>query len=537
MQSQESRQSESPDMAILSSLKHDDIIDCLLQFIEEKNWHIANDSGCVLNFDQKRWLDDVTNHGLDAFDTPDPNAVVDWRNPQQIAFALLNLSQAGKKLNAIKFLEDGINDYIGTNLPEFKSHPDYKVYPNCESFKYKNKTYTMTSTNQPLNNTLNIPVIKPPVDPNKCFNEDLLAQCIEQSEPILPLLKGFGSLVYPQPQLIWLEEIHQLEEIVGKDGTVRPRGFQTRADQDIDHEIVDQISSDIIKKKWNPRLLQGAVFALPKNYQGQSFSTRGVERRYGIANLTHRIKSAIAAGEDYITAWVVDIPLNKLRKWAVSIANQQQYAFNVTTDNDIVQSIKDEMNDVNSDLSQRISNAPEDQRRGLMETEVDSYNVHFKRRDRLIRTLEREDVYQVERKRHDSESMELFVQEHTEWASCKDKNIDYLTNQGVKVYTAIDQGANALSIARKIAVNVCSDNPTSMIVVGANDNAKTAKIDKSNRNEKRKNLRKDVIAALRLQYEAGKKLFEDHTAPGITWTSLPEFGDEEGNKLIYIDEL
>ena len=174
-------------------------------------------------------------------------------------------------------------------------------------------------SDQTLNNIFNVAVTKPPVDPNKCFNENLLAQCIEQSEPILPLLKGFGSLVEPEPQLIWLEEIHQLEEIVGKDGTTHPRGFQTRADQDIDHEVVDQISSDITKKKWNPRLLQGAVFPLPENYQGQSISTRGVERRYGIANLTHRVRSAIAAGEDYIIAWVVDIPLNKLRKWAVAI--------------------------------------------------------------------------------------------------------------------------------------------------------------------------------------------------------------------------
>ena len=523
-------------MAALTSLKHDVIIDCLLEFIEEKNWHIVNDSDCLLNFDQERWLSDVTDNGLNEYGDINPNCCVDWKNQQQINFALLNLSQAGQKLNAIKFMEEGIYDYIGTNLPEFKSHPDYKVFPSCESFKYKNKTYTMPS-DQTLNNTFNVAVTKPPVDPNKCFNENLLAQCIEQSEPILPLLKGFGSLVEPEPQLIWLEEIHQLEEIVGKDGTTHPRGFQTRADQDIDHEVVDQISSDIIKKKWNPRLLQGAVFLLPENYRGQSISTRGVERRYGIANLTHRVKSAIAAGEDYIIAWVVDIPLNKLRKWAVAIGNQQQYAFNVTTDNDIVQSIKDEMNDANSYLTQRITNAPEDQRRGLMETEVDSYNVHFKRRDKIIRVLEREDVYQVERKRHDAESMDLFVKEHTDWSTCKDKNIDYLTNKGVKVYTAIDQGANALAIARKIAVNVCSDNPTPMIIVGANDNAKTAKIDKSNRSEKRKNLRKDVVAALRLQYEAGKKLFEEHNAPGITWTSLPEFGDEEGNKLIYIDEV
>jgi len=531
MQSKQSKQSESPSCANLSSLSHDNIIDCLIQSINEKNyWQQNPDQGIKLDFDQKEWLKDVNNNcGDESVTVP-----VDFNNSSKVSFALLNLAQAGQKLNAIKFMEEGIYDYIGTNYPKFKSHPNYKVFPSCESFTYKNKSYDM---NQIMNSALNIPVIKPPVDPNMCFNEDLLAQCIEQSEPILPLLKGFGSLVYAEPQLIWLEEIHQLEEIVGKDGTVRPRGFQTRADQDIDHEVVDQITSDITKKKWNPRLLQGAVFPLPENYQGQSFSNRGVERRYGIANLTHRIKSAIAAGEDYIIAWVVDIPLNKLRKWAVAVGNQQQYAFNVTTDNDIVQSIKDEMNDVNSDLSQRINNAPEDQRRGLMENEVDSYNVHFKRRDKIIRVLEREDVYQVERKRHDAESMDLFVKEHTEWSSCKDKNIDYLTNQGVKVYTAIDQGANALAIARKIAVNVCSDNPTAMIVVGANDNAKTAKIDKSNRSEKRKNLKKDVYASLRLHYEAGKILFEEHTAPGITWTSLPEFGDEEGNKLIYIDEV
>ena len=111
-------QSEAPCMAVLSSLKHDDIIDCLLKFIEEKNWHQNND-GPELNFDQKKWLSDVTNHGLNEYGDVDPNPVVDWKNPQQIAFALLNLSQAGQKLNAIKFMEDDIYDYIGTNLPEF----------------------------------------------------------------------------------------------------------------------------------------------------------------------------------------------------------------------------------------------------------------------------------------------------------------------------------------------------------------------------------------------------------------------------------
>ena len=130
-------------MAVLSSLKHDDIIDCLLQFIKEKKWHIANDSGCVLNFDQTQWLSDVTNNGLDEFGDPDANAVVNWEDPHSVGTSQLILSQAGQKLNAIKFMEEEIYDYIGTNLPEFKSHPKYRVFPPFKSFKYKNKTYTM----------------------------------------------------------------------------------------------------------------------------------------------------------------------------------------------------------------------------------------------------------------------------------------------------------------------------------------------------------------------------------------------------------
>lgn len=88
-------------MAVLSSLKHDDIIDCLLQFIKEKKWHIANDSGCVLNFDQKQWLSDVTNNGLDEFGDPDANAVVNWENLHSVATSQLILSQAGDRKSVV----------------------------------------------------------------------------------------------------------------------------------------------------------------------------------------------------------------------------------------------------------------------------------------------------------------------------------------------------------------------------------------------------------------------------------------------------
>ena len=53
----QSKQSENPRIAVLSSLSHDDIIDCLIQFIKEKNyWQQNPDQGVKLDFDQKQWL-------------------------------------------------------------------------------------------------------------------------------------------------------------------------------------------------------------------------------------------------------------------------------------------------------------------------------------------------------------------------------------------------------------------------------------------------------------------------------------------------
>ena len=105
MQSQESKQSkqsESPSCANLSSLSHDDIIDCLIQSIKEKNyWQQNPDQGVKLDFDQKEWLKDVNNNCGDESVT----VAVDVNNPQKVCFALLNLAQAGQKLNAIKFME------------------------------------------------------------------------------------------------------------------------------------------------------------------------------------------------------------------------------------------------------------------------------------------------------------------------------------------------------------------------------------------------------------------------------------------------
>lgn len=116
--------STAPSPPTLKSLKHEDIIECILKSVEEKEYH-----GGGLDFDQKRWLLDVTNDGLDEHGDIDPNPVVDFHNTSQVNFALLNLSKAGKTLNARKWEEEGIDDFIGTHFPKFKNNPSYQPYP------------------------------------------------------------------------------------------------------------------------------------------------------------------------------------------------------------------------------------------------------------------------------------------------------------------------------------------------------------------------------------------------------------------------
>ena len=508
-------------ISLLKSQSYNDIIECLLQ---------SSDDSTQLN--QKDWLLKVTNNGLDEFGKPNPNCPINWNNTKSISFAILNLAAAGRKLNVKKLEEEGIDDFIGTHFPKFKDSPDYSPYPK----NYMNSP----QITQPLNIEFNTQVIKPDIDPNKCFNEELLKQCIDADISIEPFLEGYGTLVHSEPKLIWIEEIHGLDPIESKDGKVtRPRGFQTRANEDYDRDTVEDLSDVIQKKKWNPKLLQGAVFELEgTEFEGQSISSRGVERKYGIANLTHRYYGAKDAGEEYIIAWVIKIPLSKLTKWATAVANLREYASNPRKDDDIINSIKQDMEAPDSELAQRINNAPEKLRRDLMGQEVDTYNVKAKTRNSIVRKLEQQDVYRVERKRHDSDTLKAYIQVHcVDYTKSKENNVDYVTDAGVEVYTAIAQGDNHLSIAKKIAINVASDKPSPMIVNFANDNSPSKTITIDNRAEERAKFPKEVKDSLKTFGIAYQKIFVDRTHTLPQFLALPEFGDEyeklkDGEKFI-----
>jgi len=132
----------SPSCPTLSSLKHEDIIECLIESIEEKIYHIDEADGCNLDFNQQEWLADVTNDGLDEYGEIDQDPVIKWDNPQSVSFAILNLSAAGQKLNVKKLEEEGIDDYIGTHFPKFKDNPRYSSYPKNYSKKQQKTKMT-----------------------------------------------------------------------------------------------------------------------------------------------------------------------------------------------------------------------------------------------------------------------------------------------------------------------------------------------------------------------------------------------------------
>ena len=383
-----------------------------------------------------------------------------------------------------------------------------------------------------LNKKLNAPVPKaPPVDPNMCFNNDLL-KLVQQNTPSIESdLEGFPiKLLSDKPILIWVEEIHGLEAIRSSvTGEILPRGFQTRNSVDLNGDAVKDITEDIRAKKWDPSLRQGIVFSLEgTEYEGMSYSSRGVERKWGIANLHHRLQSAIDAGEDYIIVWPTEIEdISLLRKWACAVANRASYANTPVTDLDIVGSIKADMETKGHDLPKKIDAADEKDRRDIIAEEVKTYNVRGRKIDKIVRLCEQEGVLQVERRRHDMQSLNANVSEYYSDATKAkaNQNFDFESKKYV-VKTAINQGAYPTTTMTAWCKHVESGDERPFINIFANDNSPNANITKENRDDNRKSFVKNFLKVFdtvgRVWYKV--RITKEISLP--TFLAALEFGDE-----------
>lgn len=366
------------------------------------------------------------------------------------------------------------------------------------------------------------------INENLCFNTELFEKC-KKGPHINSILKGYGKAVYPHPVLIDIRKIHDLSYIAHKTDPSKdlPRGFQTRADQDIDPDVVDEIAMDMSNKNWDPLKLQGAVFLLPEEYRGQSFSSDGVERIYGIANLTHRLYGAKQSGQTHIIAWVIDISLSKLRKWATAEANRHLHAFNERKEVDIIQSILMDINDNNSDLHSAIEKASTpDKQEDIIREEVETYHVHSKTRDSIVRRLAFKGAYTPDRKKWDASFMEEYVNDaYSEWLKSDNPLYDYISENDVPVIIAQDEGRGSIEVAEKWAKHVLDEDGNGPLRV-LFSLKKSGKITKSEANKIRRMFSVKVGDHIKLFGKAYHKIYVEHQGSLPMYTAFHEFAGE-----------
>jgi len=374
------------------------------------------------------------------------------------------------------------------------------------------------------------------VNENLCFNTELFEAC-KKGPHINTILGNYGKAITPHPVLIDIRQIHDLGYIAHKYNKEldRPRGFQTRADQDLDQDTVDDIAKDMVNRKWDPFLMQGAVFPLPEEFRGMSFDTDGTERIYGIANLTHRLYAARQSGQTHIIAWVIDISLSKLRKWANAEANRKQYASNPRNDLiDITESILEDKSDESSELSIALSNAatPEKQEE-IIKIEVESYNVHSKTRDAIVRRLAMMGGFTPERKKWDSDFMREYVENtFQEWVKSGDKLYDYISQNDVPVILAQDEGRGYAEVAEKWAEHVLAEDGNGPLKV-LQALKKNGKIDRTKADQVRREFSKKVGEHLKMMGQAYHKIYVEGTGTLPRYEAFPEFAGETSMIKLY----
>ena len=367
------------------------------------------------------------------------------------------------------------------------------------------------------------------------FNSDLLERCRTFSPRISQSLNGYGKLVENELQLIDMRQVHPAGKEIrnNKTGKVLPKGFQVRTDITIDHGNRDAILQDIEQKDWNPYARQIILFLLPEEYR--YVNNDKVEVIYGILDGNHRYDAASMAAQENIIAWLVDMPINKLRKYGNAEANRQQNSSKPRSNQDIADSIKIDLNDPTTQLSKDVKEAEDNDDmdvRDILSRELDDYHVHAKTKHPIIRIIIDESNIVVERKDYDAPRREVYVLEHCpSWIKVKGKDWDYETTDGVRVILIEASGSNDLIVSGKISRMQNSNVPISVCFC----NAKSQKVTKDNRDKMRRQFMEKVFHNIRVIGEADQKLFVRKNGVIPSFECLPELADElETNKLIRV---
>ena len=217
------------------------------------------------------------------------------------------------------------------------------------------------------------------INENLLFNSDLLERCRKHSPRIVKSLVGYGKLYKEELQLVDMRQVHpagkEIQSI--KTGKVLPKGFQVRTDITIDSVNRDAIAYDISQKDWSPYAEQVILFLLPEEYRYRNDD--GIEVIYGILDGNHRYDAASQQYEERVVAWLVDMPLNKIRKYGNAEANRQKNSSKPRSNQDIADSIKMDIEDTTTQLSKEIKKAEDSKELNvsdIIRKEIEDYKVH-----------------------------------------------------------------------------------------------------------------------------------------------------------------
>ena len=368
------------------------------------------------------------------------------------------------------------------------------------------------------------------VNEKLCFNTELLQQCRAQTHLKVKFeqsLKGYGTLAEKEVGLVDLRQIHGLEPIgTGKDR--RPRGFQTRSDKDLNSKVVNELIWDMQQKDWDPTCQCGAVFLLPKKYQ--YVRNDGIKVIYGIANLTHRYYSADKAGEEKIIAWIIDIPLHKLGKWANAEANYMRGSNNSRTNDNIINQVLLDMENTETDLHKRLKLAEDDEDQsieGILQNEVNDYHVHPKTNASIVSAiLHKTDIVTPDRKRWKSDQMADFIKKNrSKWTVSNVKGYDYQFGDTF-IILINTEGDNILRSTYKYAEHITGNyKDRQLIFVCGTD--KATKLTKENRDSVRNAIKQRFYNIFDTYSKACNLIFDEESARLPLWKWFPELNDEE----------
>jgi len=383
-----------------------------------------------------------------------------------------------------------------------------------------------------LNEAFNLEDSNYTINENLLFNSEMLSRCRKECKHdiTLPVTQYGGKMISNVLEIVDTRTVHPAGKEIknNKTGQVLPKGFQIRYDTNIDNAHKNDILEDMWNGDWLPSAPAIVLFRLPVEYQ--YIGEDGIKIVWGILDGAHRFDAADDANQENIIAWLVDMEIDKIRKFANAELNRVKYGAKSRTDNDIAASVIMSYKDVTSDLYAKIQNVEEGETNQTLIDEIKTYHVKDQTAGKILRIIMHDPDVIVDRKEYDSKRMTNYISEHrVNWNRSRDSDYDYVTNKGVRVIVTQASGSNHVIVA----YNICklmrvSNDPISIVFA----TAIPEKLNKNNALEKRLAFKRKVLEVIKVMGQGYQTMFEDLTSVNPNWLCFPELADEFEEGLI-----